>query len=139
MTTATETNTEHIIAVAGLALRYLESGAGMPVVVLHHSTGSPGWIPSIKRLAERAAVHAPDMPGYGQSARPEWAREPRDLGIVLLQALGRLELQSVTLVGLGSGASWPPRWRRCARSASAAWCSSGRRDTSRARARSWTR
>ena len=59
--------------------------------------------PVYQRLAERAAVHAPDMPGYGQSARPEWAREPRDLGIVLLQALGRLELQSVTLVGLGFG------------------------------------
>ena len=103
MTTATESHTEHTIEVAGLALRYLKGGAGPPVVVLHHSTGNPGWIPFYERLAERATVYVPDMPGYGQSARPEWAREPRDLAILLLQALTRLGLESATLVGLGFG------------------------------------
>ena len=103
MTTTTETHTEHTIEVAGLALRYQRGGAGAPVIVLHHSTGNPGWIPFYERLAERATVYVPDMPGYGQSTRPEWAREPRDLAIVLLQALTRLELGSVTLVGLGLG------------------------------------
>jgi pimeloyl-ACP methyl ester carboxylesterase len=73
------------------------------VVVLHHSTGNPGWIPFYERLAERATVYVPDMPGYGRSARPEWAREPRDLAILLLQALTRLDLPRVTLVGLGLG------------------------------------
>ena len=45
------------------------------------------------------------MPGYGQSARPEWAREPRDLAILLLnQALDKLGLTGgLTLVGLGFG------------------------------------
>jgi pimeloyl-ACP methyl ester carboxylesterase len=103
MTPETETYTEHTVEVAGLALRYLRGGAGAPVVVLHHSTGNPGWIPFYDRLAGRATVYVPDMPGYGQSTRPEWAREPRDLAIVLLQALTRLELGSVTLVGLGLG------------------------------------
>ena len=104
MTTATESHTEHTIEVAGLALRYLKGGAGTPaVVVLHHSTGNPGWIPFYERLAERASVYVPDMPGYGQSARAEWAREPRDLAILLLQALSRLGLESPTLVGLGFG------------------------------------
>lgn len=104
MTTATESHTEHTIEVAGLALRYLKGGAGTPaVVVLHHSTGNPGWIPFYERLAERASVYVPDMPGYGQSARAEWAREPRDLAILLLQALSRLGLERPTLVGLGFG------------------------------------
>ena len=103
MDTATETHTGHTIQVAGLSLRYLAGGVGAPVVVLHHSTGNPGWIPFYERLAERAAVHVPDMPGYGQSTRPEWAREPRDLAILLLQALTRLGLPSVALVGLGFG------------------------------------
>jgi len=101
--TATETHTEHTIEVAGLGLRYLKGGAGRSLLVLHHSTGNPGWIPFYERLAERAAVYVPDMPGYGQSARPEWAREPRDLGIVLLQALTKLGVSKVTLVGLGFG------------------------------------
>ena len=72
MTTATESHTEHTIEVAGLALRYLKGGVGTPVVVLHHSTGNPGWIPFYERLAERASVYVPDMPGYGQSARADW-------------------------------------------------------------------
>src|SRR5262249_56579156 len=103
VTTATERYTEHTVEVAGLALRYLKGGAGRPVVVLHHSTGNPGWIPFYERLGERATVYVPDMPGYGQSARPEWAREPRDLAILLLQALTRLDLPRVALVGLGLG------------------------------------
>ena len=104
MTTAIEQPySEHTIEVAGLALRYLVGGAGAPVVVLHHSTGNPGWIPFYERLAERATVYVPDLPGYGQSARPEWAREPRDLAILLLQALSRLDLEIVTVVGLGLG------------------------------------
>jgi pimeloyl-ACP methyl ester carboxylesterase len=103
VTTAAEHYTQHTAEVAGLALRYLKAGAGAPVVVLHHSTGNPGWIPFYERLAERATVYVPDMPGYGQSARPEWAREPRDLAILLLQALARLDLRGVTLVGLGLG------------------------------------
>ena len=103
MTTAAEHYTEHTAEVAGLALRYLKAGAGAPVVVLHHSTGNPGWIPFYERLAERTTVYVPDLPGYGQSARPEWAREPRDLAILLLQALAKLGLPRVTLVGLGLG------------------------------------
>ena len=103
MTTATETHTEHTIEVAGLALRYLKGGAGAPIVVLHHSTGNPGWIPFYERLATRSAVYVPDMPGYGQSARPEWAREPRDLAILVLQAMTKLGLPSATVVGLGFG------------------------------------
>jgi pimeloyl-ACP methyl ester carboxylesterase len=103
VTTATETHTEHIIEVAGLAFRYLKGGAGAPIVLLHHSTGNPGWIPFYERLAARATVYVPDMPGYGQSARPEWAREPRDLAILVLQAMTKLGLPSATVVGLGFG------------------------------------
>jgi pimeloyl-ACP methyl ester carboxylesterase len=103
VTTATETHTDQAIEVAGLALRYRKRGAGAPIVVLHHSTGNPGWIPFYERLAARSTVYVPDMPGYGQSARPEWAREPRDLAILLLQAMRTLGLPSATVVGLGFG------------------------------------
>ena len=139
MTTATESHTEHTIEVAGLALRYLKGGAGDAAGRPAPLDGEPGWIPFYERLAERASVYVPDMPGYGQSARPEWAREPRDLAILLLQALPRLGLRARRSWGSASGASWPPRWRRCARSASAGSCSSAHPATSRARARSWTR
>ena len=74
------------------------------MVVLHHSTGSPGFTPFLDQLAESHSVLAPDMPGYGQSTRPEWARDPRDIAILLQYALDQLGLKDdVTLVGLGFG------------------------------------
>lgn len=88
---------------SGLGLRYLRGGTGKPIVVLHHSTGNPGWAPFHAALAAHAAVIAPDLPGYGQSARPDWAREPRDLAILMLQALERRGAEDVALVGLGFG------------------------------------
>lgn len=102
MTTATAAR-EDTIEVAGRRLRWLEGGTGDPLVVLHHSTGNVGWAPLHEQLAASGRVIAVDMPGYGQSERPEWAREPRDLAIMLLQALDRMQLQSAALVGLGFG------------------------------------
>ncbi|MBN9493854.1 Flp pilus assembly complex ATPase component TadA, partial [bacterium] len=103
MPAATQTWSEQSLECAGLTLRYLKGGSGHPVVTLHHSTGSPGWLPLHDALAERAEVYLPDMPGYGQSTRPEWAREPRDLAILLGQAIDKLGLDNVALVGFGFG------------------------------------
>ncbi|MBI5948311.1 MAG: alpha/beta hydrolase [Chloroflexi bacterium] len=103
MAAATESFTDQAIEVAGLKVRVMQGGRGSPVVVLHHSTGGPGWIPLFERLSAQHTVVAPDMPGYGQSERPEWAREPRDLAILMNAAIDRLGLTGVTLVGLGFG------------------------------------
>jgi pimeloyl-ACP methyl ester carboxylesterase len=103
-TATTSAHTEEIIEVAGLKLRLLKGGSGNPVVVLHHSTGNIGWLPFYDHLAEKLAVAVPDLPGYGQSERPEWAKEPRDLAILLNQALDRLGLtEGVSLIGMGIG------------------------------------
>jgi pimeloyl-ACP methyl ester carboxylesterase len=81
----------------------MRAGSGPPLVIFHHSTGSAGWIPLYDRLAADFEVTVPDLPGYGQSTMPEWAREPRDLAILMLQWLRAQELGDVTLVGLGFG------------------------------------
>lgn len=103
MSTATATSTETTATVAGQKLRILEGGAGTPIVTLHHSTGSVGFLPVHEQLAANHRVLVPDMPGYGQSQRPEWARDTRDLAILLNSALGKLGLSGVTLVGFGLG------------------------------------
>jgi pimeloyl-ACP methyl ester carboxylesterase len=91
------------VEVAGLTIRTSEQGTGSPpFVVLHHSTG-PLWTPFHDALAASRAVLAPDLPGYGRSERPDDARSPRDLGILLLRALDDLEPGPVHLVGLGMG------------------------------------
>lgn len=103
MPVATETWNEQSLEVAGLTLRYLQGGSGVPLVTLHHSTGSPGWLPVHDELAKGANVIVPDMPGYGQSTRPEWAREARDIAILLRQALDKAGVEKVALVGFGFG------------------------------------
>jgi len=92
-----------VIPVAELDLHLREGGDGAPVVVLHRSTGTLGWDALEEKLAERFRVITPDLPGYGESERPDWAREPRDLAILVSRLLERLDLTDVTLVGLGFG------------------------------------
>jgi 2-hydroxymuconate-semialdehyde hydrolase len=61
------------ITVDGLTTTYLESGAGDPVVLLHGgefgASAELGWEHSISALAEHHRVLAPDMLGYGGSAK----------------------------------------------------------------------
>jgi pimeloyl-ACP methyl ester carboxylesterase len=90
-------------AVAGTTVRCLERGSGHPVVLFHHSFGSPGWMPCHEHLASAHAVYAPDLPGFGASERPDWARHPRDLAILMGWWLRQLGRGPVAGVGCGFG------------------------------------
>lgn len=102
MTTAS-VGQERSAQVAGLNLQYWEGGTGTPLVVIHHDIGSGGWSPFHTALAGSYRVLAPELPGYGKSDRPNWARHPRDLAMLLGLWLDQLELDDVVLVGLGFG------------------------------------
>lgn len=103
MTTAEQTWTESTAEVAGLSIRYLQGGSGPAAVVLHHSTGNLGWIPFYEALSRNFTVTVPDLPGYGQSERPAWARDARDMAILISRFLAQVAPDSPTLVGLGFG------------------------------------
>jgi len=104
VTTATAIATQRrVIPVADLDLHLREGGDGSPVVVLHRSIGTLGWDTLEETLAEQFRVITPDLPGFGESERPDWAREPRDLALLVSRMLERLDLTDVTLVGLGFG------------------------------------
>ena len=95
---------EREVTVGDLTIASMQRGTGRPLLVLHHSTGTAGWNRFTDLLAEDFQVIVPDLPGYGHSTMPEWAREPRDLAILMLQYLRKLGLnEGVTLVGLGLG------------------------------------
>ena len=87
----------------GGALHYLMKGSGPPLVILHHSIGNHGWLPLYERLSERYTVYVPDIPGFGKSERPDWARNVRDLAVQLHLMLDGLGLDRVTLMGFGFG------------------------------------
>jgi 2-hydroxymuconate-semialdehyde hydrolase len=61
------------IMVDGLVTSYLEAGEGDPIVLLHGgefgASAELGWENTIPALAERYRVLAPDMLGYGGSAK----------------------------------------------------------------------
>lgn len=102
MSTAT-VGQERSVAVVGLNLRYWEGGGGEPLVVVHHDIGNQGWTPFYEGLAGRFRVLVPELPGYGKSDRPAWARHPRDLAMVLQLMLDKLGIEAAVLVGLGFG------------------------------------
>lgn len=98
---------ERAVQVAGLNLQYWEGGAGQPLLVVHHdignTVGETGWTSFYDALAVRFRVLVPELPGYGKSDRPAWARHPRDLAMLLQLWLDKLGVETATLVGLGFG------------------------------------
>lgn len=51
---------------------YLHAGQGKPVIFLHGAGGgSLVWLPLISSIAKEFEVFVPDIPGYGESDKPE--------------------------------------------------------------------
>lgn len=92
----------------GIATNYLDAGDGPAVLLVHGSgpgvTGYANWRLNLPILAQRYRVIAPDMAGFGYSARPDglvcdvdlWA----DQVVGVLDALG---LERASLVGNSFG------------------------------------
>ncbi|MEV5720575.1 alpha/beta fold hydrolase [Amycolatopsis mediterranei] len=60
------------VMIDGVPLAYLEAGSGSAIVLLHGNGGSSrDWNGVIPALATRNRVLAPDLPGYGESARAD--------------------------------------------------------------------
>lgn len=84
-------------------IAYLERGEGSSLVWLHHSWGNPGALDIHHELAKEFRVLIPDMPGWGGSERPLWARTVRDIAMLINHFSSHLVEDKVTLVGLGFG------------------------------------
>jgi pimeloyl-ACP methyl ester carboxylesterase len=102
MTERTFSLTDRKVEVGDLLIHVNQAGSGPPCVVLHHSTG-PFWSAFHDRLAESFTVVSPDMPGFGQSTRPDDARHPAHLAVLLNQLLDTEGLDQVHLLGFGLG------------------------------------
>src|SRR6266478_2369742 len=62
---------DRFAAVNGIRLHYLIAGKGNPVILLHgYAENSHMWRPLIPELAKTHTVIAPDLRGFGQSAKP---------------------------------------------------------------------
>jgi pimeloyl-ACP methyl ester carboxylesterase len=69
--------------VAGCDVRAATAGDGPPVLVLDHSIADRRWHGVHDALAATFTVHALDIPGFNRSPRPDWARDVRDLAVLV--------------------------------------------------------
>ena len=93
----------HELELATGKVSYLQGGSGPTLLWLHHSWGNPGALAIHQTLAENFTVVVPDMPGWGGSERPLWARSVRDIAILISQFANQVCADSFTLVGAGMG------------------------------------
>ncbi len=86
--------------VNGVKLHYLVAGKGDAVILLHgYAQNSHMWLPLIPELAKTHTVIAPDLRGFGQSAKPETGYDKKTMAQdvhALAQSLG---LKRVSVVG----------------------------------------
>ncbi|GAA4988727.1 hypothetical protein GCM10025734_14580 [Kitasatospora paranensis] len=115
---ATTAPTLHRVATNGVELNVAIAGEGPAVLLMH---GFPHtwqlWSGIIDRLAGQYRVIAPDLRGFGASARPV---EGYDAGTLAADAEGLLEAlgePSAAVIGIGAGTARPS----CSRCAGLVW------------------
>jgi pimeloyl-ACP methyl ester carboxylesterase len=70
----------HFAKVNGLRLHYLAAGEGEPAILLHgYAQNSHMWRPLIAELAKTRTVIAPDLRGFGKSAKPAGGYEKKSM------------------------------------------------------------
>jgi len=84
----------------GIKLHYLVAGTGEPVLLLHgYAQTSHMWRPLMAKLAATHTVIAPDLRGFGASAKPESGYEKKILAQDIHALTGSLGHQRVAIVG----------------------------------------
>ncbi|QBD74998.1 alpha/beta hydrolase [Ktedonosporobacter rubrisoli] len=93
----------------GLRLHCLTAGtSGSPVLMLHGGgldSAVLSWGEVLGPLAAQHRIFALDLPGYGQSSRPDLSYTLEFYVRIVTQLLDMLQLEKVSLVGLSLGGS----------------------------------
>lgn len=99
----------------GQPIRYVREGKGEPLVFIHNGgTSHTIWRDVIPHFTDRYEVFAPDLPGFGASAKPEAGYKLEDYVRVLEAFVDAHRLGPVRLVGncMGSAMSLAFAMRR---------------------------
>src|SRR5689334_2731220 len=91
----------------GVRLRYVEQGAGEPVVLVHGFTNTADiWSANgiVQDLARNYRIIAFDMRGHGKSDKPhDPAKYGREMGLDVVRLLDHLGIQRAHIVGYSMG------------------------------------
>ena len=91
------------IEINGCKLSLARGGKGAPLIYLHGTDGLAEWPSILDTLAERFDVIVPDHPGFGASEAPQWIDDVSDVAYVYLDAVAKLGLSGVHVVGQSLG------------------------------------
>jgi pimeloyl-ACP methyl ester carboxylesterase len=91
------------IDVGGLRVAYRRNGQGPTTLYLHGAGLTRMWLPFYDNLSQSLDLIAPEHPGYGETAMPEWLDGFDDLVIHYDALLDALELDRVHVVGYSLG------------------------------------
>ena len=95
---------ERNIDVGGLPIHYLAAGEGPPLVLLHALGESAlDWRWVLPALAHTNRVYAPDLPGFGYSAKPSAEYSPDFFARFVSAYLDALGLDRTAVVGNSIG------------------------------------
>lgn len=89
--------------VRGTRTHVMRGGRGRPLLVLHPEFAAGLWPPYLDALAAQFHVVAPDHPGFGTSARPDWLDGVDDLVLHYVDLLDAMALERVSVVGTSLG------------------------------------
>ncbi len=95
----------HFVTLEGAGrVHYVAAGQGPPLVLLHGLEASiVTWRYNIGPLSEHYAVYAPDLPGHGDSAKPDVTYN-LEFGLrFVLEFLDALSFQGAVLIGNSMG------------------------------------
>ncbi len=109
---------ESAMAVDGVAIRYLEEGSGVPLLLIHGNMGSSRWFEKTMRVPGCRAV-ALDMPNFGGSGPFAGAADIDRYADAVAAFAEALRLERPLLLGHSLGGAvaislavrWPARWR----------------------------
>jgi pimeloyl-ACP methyl ester carboxylesterase len=93
---------EAFVEADGFRIRYLQAGAGEPLVVLH-GAGGLRQAPAHELLARRRRVLLLEVPGFGESPANERSGSLEELARTLLEAASALGLERFGLMGTSFG------------------------------------
>src|SRR6478672_1705282 len=89
---STQVIAERYVTANGVRLHYLVAGTGSPVILLHgYAQNSHMWRPLMKELAKTHLVVAPDLRGFGDSAKADSGYDKKTMAQdvhALAQSLG---------------------------------------------------
>jgi pimeloyl-ACP methyl ester carboxylesterase len=103
--TSTYERSERTVEVQGIQTHLFEAGlpTAPPLIYLHGTNLGNLWLDYHNALAQHFHIFAPDTPGFGLTARPDWMRDMSDYILYFRDLLDTLGLDKPNIVGHSLG------------------------------------